>query len=156
MGASISDKENEVYIVKNCGYNANINPGECVEFGMQIRKDNASELILPEKFKIPVTYLEVDKNKYSTDVVKVSDYEVRLDVKNLSKDVISGWNIEFESDMSINSTAEGEMKKHIIKPQYSLAIIMLKLELEKPLVFICIQIKSKTQRLATSVCMRIK
>lgn len=110
-GASISDKENEVYIVKNCGYNANINPGECVEFGMQIRKDNASELILPEKFKIPVTYLEVDKNKYSTDVVKVSDYEVRLDVKNLSKDVISGWNIEFESDMSINSTAEGEMKK---------------------------------------------
>ncbi len=107
--AKVHNCENGTITLENCGYNSIIKSGEKISFGFQAEFEEG--INLPSNFKIPVTYREVPESEYVVDVIKINDYETRIAIKNISNDKICGWNIEFSSDVSINSTNVGEINE---------------------------------------------
>lgn len=109
-GGSIYSRDKDIYTIKCCDYNANIEPGESVSWRFQAMSENKIEI--PDTFKIPVANVEAASDDYSIWMQTKSDFETEIYIKNLSEHSIFGWNIEFITDAIITKCANGELENY--------------------------------------------
>lgn len=91
-------------VVKNVGYNQDINPGETVRFGYIAIKNN--EIDLPNEFNLINDYLIVNATNYNVDFKVDSQwsngYIASITITNMSDVEIRDWKIEFAYDDKIS------------------------------------------------------
>lgn len=90
-------------VIKNVGYNQDINPGETIRFGYIAIKNN--EIDLPNEFNLINDYLIVKAANYNVDFKVDSQwsngYIASITITNMSDVEIRDWKIEFAYDNKI-------------------------------------------------------
>lgn len=128
--ATVFDKNENYYIIKNAIWNQDINVGETVSFGYTLyTTDNT----MPIDVELANKGYIVDTNDYNTEYSITNAWGTgcvaEVIINNIGNDVIEDWVLEFDYENEITSITGGEILEHtgnhyIIKnPSYNQNIV---------------------------------
>lgn len=107
--ASVYDNQGEDYIIKNGGWNYEIEPGQTVNFGYTLFGDDLS---VPEKFELCSKRVEVSSG-YETSLNVVDRWDTgmkaELSITNISDDPIEAWTLSFDTNFTIDNLWGGRI-----------------------------------------------
>lgn len=111
--AKISSQEEDVYMIKNVGWNQDIETGESRSFGFIC--DGAFE-DFPEEYMIQSQRVVADTECYKIEYTVSSDWENgfngNLEIKNISEECIEDWELEMDFDNEITNIWNAEILDH--------------------------------------------
>ncbi len=112
--AQIVNKEDNIYTVKNAGYNANIQPKESVSFGFTAALDG--EIHLPTATDLTSAASENSKDDYSVEYRLTNDwqtgYNAEIVITNNTDKNLEGWHLEFDYDAKIDTIWNAAIDKN--------------------------------------------
>lgn len=109
---SITRQEENIYTVKNAGWNQDIEPGETVTFGITVKYD--VDILEPYDYEMPVCYTESEK-EYEVTYEQFSKWGNQLNgqvtITNLTDERIEDWKLDFEGNIQITQIWNGEIEQ---------------------------------------------
>ena len=103
--AQVLSWDNDIYLLKNMGWNINIDVGSEISFGFTAAYDN--EIIEPSNFKIVTKIGEGSAEDYSIDFKVVSDwgngFSSQMEIHNNSDKPIEAWKLKFDFEAKIDT-----------------------------------------------------
>lgn len=120
--AQVLSWENNIYILRNMGWNTNIDAGSQISFRFTAAYDG--EIVEPSDFKIVTKIVEVSADGYSIDFKFVSDwgsgFTSQMEIQNKSDKPIEAWQLKFDFDAKIDTIwgariISSENGKYLIK-----------------------------------------
>lgn len=109
---SITSQEENVYTVKNAGWNQDIEPGETVTFGITVKYD--VDILEPYDYEMPICYTESEK-EYEVTYEQFSKWGNQLNgqvtITNPTDERIEDWKLDFEGNIGITQIWNGEIEQ---------------------------------------------
>lgn len=112
--ADIIEHKDHTYMIKNRGWNADVDPGQTVTIGFQA---NYEEFISkPVNYKFPLGKIEVNQKDYTAAFKVLSDwgqaFNAQISITNNSDKTIEDWILEFDFDRNIQQFWTVQMESH--------------------------------------------
>lgn len=96
----------EYTVIKNTGYNYEIEPGQAVKYGYILTSDTDAPAELPEDIELFNRRIDV-KSGYETDFNITSDwytgFQAEISITNTSDEPIEAWTLSFNGNFNINN-----------------------------------------------------
>lgn len=106
----VKSTKNE-YLIKNCGWNYVIEPGQSVDFGYTFEGDNYNQL---KNFELCSKKIE-EKDSYSIKMNIVNSWENKiqgeLEICNISENPIEAWELSFDTNFTIDNIWDAKIIK---------------------------------------------
>lgn len=111
----IDSNESGTYIIKNAGYNQDINPGSSVCFGFTA-KTTEENIVYPASYKLLGTQTLAASDTYEISFKVTSDWQSafngEIKIKNISEEPIEDWQLEFDFEKNITRFWTADMISH--------------------------------------------
>lgn len=111
--AEMESNYDGTYIIKNAGYNRNINPGESVSFG--VIASFQEEVTVPDYYEMPGCLKTIEDGTYKITPVIQNEWDtgavLELIIENTSNTEIEEWQLDFTCNATINSLWNGQLSK---------------------------------------------
>lgn len=102
------------YVIKNNDWNANINPGEDIGFGMTVLCDES--ISFPDTFNFVMNDVAVEAQGYSVEYISYSDWGTGCDgaviLTNLTSKSIENWELSFDYNREITDISNAMIVSH--------------------------------------------
>lgn len=109
--ATVLKHTEDHYVVKNNDWNANIKPGEGVDFGMTVQCEG--DITFPESFSFVMENESVTVQSYSAEFILYSDWgsgcNGAIILSNLTDESIHNWQLEFDYNREIVNISNAEI-----------------------------------------------
>ena len=110
--AEIYSSEESKYVIKNVGWNQDIDPGSSVEFGIS---GNHSFMGFPENYELVCSSVEVVGDNYeivyTVDSDWVDGFSSSISITNKSETALEEWVLEFDFDRTITEIWNGVIEE---------------------------------------------
>ncbi|SFR71765.1 cellulose binding domain-containing protein [Anaeromicropila populeti] len=109
----IVNHQDGIYILKNAGWNQDIQAGETVVVGFSGVTEG--EIVLPTAYGIPTQRVTADSSDYQITLeyssVWESGYQASLTITNLTEKTLADWSVSFEFGNEITSAINGVIQE---------------------------------------------
>ncbi|MCH5273951.1 MAG: cellulose binding domain-containing protein, partial [Lachnospiraceae bacterium] len=111
--AEVVSNEDDRYVVKNAGWNADIQVGGSVEFGFSVNENFKG---FPSAYKLLGESAQVQDEAYSVEYILDSDwgsgFTGRILLANNTENTLEDWTLEFDFNREIKSIWNGVIESH--------------------------------------------
>lgn len=111
--AKVLSKEENMYSIKNVGWNQDIKKGDSVRFGFVSSEDFTD---FPKEYFMQSEMVLADTESYSIQYTVTSDWQDGfngdIEIKNVSETCIEDWKLEFDFDNSLDDIWNAEIVEH--------------------------------------------
>lgn len=111
--AAVSAHTENYYVIKNAGWNQNIEAGKSVEFGISGQEDFKG---FPEGYQLIGQLNDVKEDAYDIDYAVSSDwgdgFTADISIKNNTDSTLEDWILEFDFDREITEIWNGTIESH--------------------------------------------
>ena len=112
--AELIERDENTYIIKNCGWNADIKPGCTIDIGFSGNPGNVTKI--PENYILLNEKITCIRNEYVVDFNVSSDWKQAFNgeiiITNISEQTIEDWSLEFDFDKNISSFWTADIVSH--------------------------------------------
>lgn len=110
--ATVYDNNGSEYIIKNIGWNYEIESNQSVTFGYTL---NGNNLSVPQKFDIWSSRVDADESEYDIqfDIANSWDtgFQGQIVINNLSDEPLEAWEISFDTNFTITNLWTGRINE---------------------------------------------